>query len=85
LCYVSFKICWFHQKLFFEIARKPSVYAALSDVCVIITQASIRRTIPVAFIVLSPLQMLPRPGNSFSAARSSAALSVKAQVRFLQQ
>ena len=44
------KFAGFHQKLFFEIARKPSVYAALSDVCVIITQASIRRTMPVAFI-----------------------------------
>ena len=36
-------------------SKNPSVYAALSHFCVIITRASILRTIPVAFIVyLSP-------------------------------
>ena len=46
----SSKFAGFHQKLFFEIARNPSVYAALSDICVIITRASIFLTIPVVFI-----------------------------------
>lgn len=50
----SSKFAGFHQKLFFEIARNPSVYAALSDVCVIITRASILLTIPVAFILKIP-------------------------------
>ena len=33
-----------------QIIENPSVYAALSDFCVIITRASIFLTIPVAFI-----------------------------------
>ena len=32
-------------------ARKPSIYKGLSHFCVIITRASILRTIPVAFII----------------------------------
>ena len=36
-------------------ARKPSVYKALSHFCFIITQASILRTIPVAFIIYNNL------------------------------
>ena len=45
------------QKMLFSVknfslkfARNPSIYKVLSHFCVIITQASIRRTIPVAFI-----------------------------------
>ena len=38
-----------------KIARKASIYKALRHFCVIITQASILRTIPVAFIYKSPL------------------------------
>ena len=46
---------WFFVKNFsYKTARKPSVYKALSDFCVIRTRASTRRTIPVAFIYLSP-------------------------------
>jgi len=33
-----------------KIVRKPNVYKALSHFCVIITRASMRHTIPVAFI-----------------------------------
>ncbi len=36
----------------FKTARKPSNYKALSHFCVIITRASTRRTIPVAFIYI---------------------------------
>ena len=38
-----------------KIARKPSIYKALSHFCVIITRASILLTIPVAFIYTSLL------------------------------
>ena len=47
------KYAVFRQKFSPEIARKPSVYKGLSHFCVIITRASIRRTIPVAFIYKS--------------------------------
>jgi len=35
-----------------QTSENPSVYAALSNFCVIITRASIRRTIPVAFMYI---------------------------------
>ena len=41
--------------------RNPSVYAALSDFCIIITRASILRTIPVAFIIYNNLLALQSP------------------------
>ena len=45
----------FRQKIFSKIARKPGIYKDLLHFCVIITRASILRTIPVAFIYKSPL------------------------------
>lgn len=53
---LRFLLCIGQNMLFFvknfslKIARKASVYNGLSHFCVIITRASMRRTIPVAFI-----------------------------------
>ena len=44
------KYAVFVKNFSLKIARKDSVYAALSHFCVIITRASILLTIPVAFI-----------------------------------
>ena len=49
LC-ISQNMLFFVKKFSSKIARKPSIYKAFSHFCVIITRASIRRTIPVAFI-----------------------------------
>ena len=49
------KYAVFVKKFSLKAARKPSIHKALRHFCVIITQASILLTIPVAFIVyLSP-------------------------------
>ena len=44
------KYAVFCQKFSSKNARKPRIYKALPHFCVIITRASILRTIPVAFI-----------------------------------
>jgi len=48
------KYAVFLSKVLFKNCQKTSVYAALSDFCVIITQASTRLKVPVALIHLSP-------------------------------
>ncbi len=54
LC-IGQNILFFVKYFYLKNVRNPSIYKALSDFCVIITRASIRRTIPVAFIIyISP-------------------------------
>jgi len=54
--FTSLLLCISQNTLFFvkyfcsKIIRKPSIYKALSHFCVIITRASMRPAIPVAFI-----------------------------------
>ena len=42
------------KKFFVKIARNPNVYAGFVDFCPIIPYSSTRRTMPVAFIYVSP-------------------------------
>ena len=42
----------FSQNMLDKISEKPRIYKALSHFCVIITPASILRTIPVAFMYM---------------------------------